>query len=143
MNLRTHLFLFSLGVAAFIGLMLLAGQLLPQVEQNALKATRHVIQDQINMYAADHSGRYPTVQNNRLPQLTHATNVHGKIGTPGPDYPYGPYLEKQLPANPCDGANQVVRVAVPGKKPQGVARVQGGWQYDETTGAIYPNHPQY
>jgi len=32
---------------------------------------------------------------------------------------------------------------VPGQKPTGVVGNLGGWQYDESNGAVWPNRPEY
>ncbi len=64
------------------------------------------------------------------------------MGTSGPDYPFGPYI-LGAPMNPFDGSKQVTAVAQPGQPPTGVVGGMGGWQYHVTTGAIWPNHPEY
>jgi hypothetical protein len=67
----------------------------------------------------------------------------GEIGAAGPDYPFGPYVADGLPPNPFDRSNKVTPVAQPRKPPTGVVGNLGGWQYDETTGGVWPNHPEY
>ena len=112
-------------------------------KESALEHNLRVMRSQIQAYEAHHFGDYPTIQNNDLPQLTGATNVYGEIGTPGDDYACGPYLTGALPVNPFDQSNKVTAVAVAGKKPLGVVGNLGGWQYDASNGAVWPNHPEY
>ena len=111
-------------------------------KKSSLSHNLYVLEAQLEIYRAQHLNRYPTIQANGLPQLTSATNMAGEMGTPGPKYPLGPYI-LEAPMNPFDGSKQVTAVAVPGKRPTGVAGNLGGWQYDVTTGAIWPNHPEY
>lgn len=110
---------------------------------SALQFNLHTLRSQIELYKAQHFGRPPELRDNTLPQLTSATNAQGQIGPPGPDYPFGPYVQQALPPNPYDGKNRVVQVANPGQIPTAPADANGGWQYDPTTGAIYPNNPEY
>ncbi len=110
---------------------------------SALQFNLHTLRSQIELYKAQHFGRAPELINNDLPQLTSATNAQGEIGAPGPNYPFGPYIQGALPPNPYDGKNRVVQVTTPGQVPTAPADNQGGWQYDPTTGTIYPNNPEY
>jgi len=109
---------------------------------SALQHNLSVAETQIVMYRAQHNSRYPTIQDQGLPQLLSPTNASGEIGPAGPQHPFGPYL-LEAPMNPYDGSKKVVPVAAPGKKPAGVVGSSGGWQYDETTGALWPNHAEY
>lgn len=109
---------------------------------STLQHNLSVVETQIAMYRAQHNNRYPTIQDQGLPQLLSPTNASGTIGPAGPLYPFGPYL-LEAPMNPYDGSKKVVPVATPGKKPTGAAGSSGGWQYDETTGALWPNHAEY
>ena len=77
------------------------------------------------------------ITDNDLPQLTGATNASGTIGTPGADYPYGPYVEGGLPNNPFNDLNTVA--AGTGAAGDGTT----GWQYDVNTGGIWPNHADW
>jgi len=111
---------------------------------STLQHNLHGLEAQIQLYQVNHFGRYPTIQNNDLPQLTRATNAQGEIGPSGPDYPFGPYVVGgELPQNPFDFSNKVTPVGTPGEKPTSTAGSLGGWQYDEATGAIWPNNPEY
>jgi general secretion pathway protein G len=127
----------------------LAGVLIPLVKaptQDAkdatLKHSLHTMQSQLQLYRIDHVGSSPKIQEDSLPQLIKATNTQGATGLPGPDYPHGPYVA-EIPPNPFGNSSKVAAVASPGKPPGGVVGTLGGWQYDETTGMIYPNNPEY
>jgi general secretion pathway protein G len=128
----------------------LAATIIPQfssstrdAKESSLKFNMHTLRSQIELYKVHHMGSYPTITNNDLPQLTNATNTAGETGAAGPNYPYGPYVDDELPANPFDGSNKVTAVAVPGDKPAAVVGTLGGWQYDVSNGAIWPNNPEY
>ena len=127
----------------------LAGAVIPRylgttedAKTSTLSHNLHVIEAQIELFRVQHLNQYPTIQDAGLPQLTSATNVSGEIGASGPNYPLGPYL-LEPPVNPFDGSKNVVAVAVPGQKPKAVVGNLGGWQYDVSTGAFWPNHPEY
>ncbi len=127
----------------------LAGTIIPRylgiaddAKASTLNHNLHVLETQLEIYREQHLNCYPTIQANGLPQLTSATNAAGEMGAPGPQYPLGPYI-LEAPMNPFDGSKQVTAVAVPGQPPTGVVGTLGGWQYDVTTGTIWPNHPEY
>jgi len=128
----------------------LAATIIPQfasstedAKESALEYNLKVMRSQIEVYEACHFGDYPTIRTGDLPQLTGATNVRGEIGTPGPDYPFGPYVDQALPVNPFDDSNKVTPVAVPGQRPTRPVGSLGGWLYDQSNGAIWPNHAEY
>jgi general secretion pathway protein G len=128
---------------------ILAAVVIPQftdsvtdAKRSTLKHNVHVLESQIGLYRTTHQGNYPKIENNTLPQLTSATNAAGDTGLPGPDYPHGPYVDR-VPPNPYDQSDKVSKVAAPGQEPAGVVGTLGGWQYDETTGAIWPNHAEH
>ncbi len=128
----------------------LAATVIPQfasstenAKASALEYNVKVLREQAQIYQAHHFGDFPTIQDNDLPQLTGATNVHGEIGASGDDYPLGPYVNEAIPANPFDESNKVTAVAVQGQKPTRAVGSLGGWQYDESNGAVWPNHPGY
>ncbi len=127
----------------------LAGAIIPRfldtaddAKRSSLQHNLHLLEAQIEVYRAQHLNRYPTIQENALPQLYKSTNEAGGIGPAGSDYPLGPYL-LEPPMNPHDGSTNVVPVAEPGKEPSGVVGGAGGWQFDKSNGAIWPNHPEY
>jgi general secretion pathway protein G len=128
----------------------LAATLIPKIavstndaKQSALKHNMSVLRSQIELYCNDHVGKYPVIGDGGLPQITGATNAAGQIGIAGPSFPFGPYLVGPVPPNPFDDSNHVTAVAQPGKEPSGVVGTAGGWQYDETNGSVWPNHPDY
>lgn len=128
---------------------ILAAVIIPQfassttdAKRSALEFNMHTLRSQIELYRIQH-GNYPIIINEDLPQLYNATNLAGEIGTPGPAYPYGPYLTNKLPVNPYNNSSKVVAVSTPGVKPTGVVSGGAGWQYDQSTGAIWPNNPEY
>lgn len=110
--------------------------------QSTLSHNLHTLRAQIGMYRINHLNRYPTIQNDSLPQLTRATNSQGQEGPPGLDYPYGPYVVI-IPRNPYDDSDKVSSVSAPGVEPTAISGGLGGWQYDATTGGIWPNNPRY
>lgn len=116
-------------------------------KMSSLKFNMHTLRSQIELYKLHHLGKYPDqigdATTGYLPQLTHATNVDGQIGDPGPQFPYGPYLDGDIPPNPFDGKNTVTQVDLQGQKPEGPVGPQEGWMYDPRTGAIWPNNPEY
>lgn len=127
---------------------ILAGTILPRflnttedAKTSSMTHSLHVLESQLELYRAQHLNQYPTIQNNALPQLTRSTNAAGEIGTSKTDYPLGPYL-LEAPMNPFDGSKNIVEVAVQGQKPTAVVGNLGGWQYDPSTGAIYPNNSE-
>ena len=128
---------------------ILAAVIIPQfaastsdAKRSALEFNVHTLRSQIELYRIQH-GQYPKITNNDLPQLYNATNAAGDIGTPGPNYPYGPYLANQLPVNPYNNSNKVIAVTTPGQKPTAAISGDYGWQYDESTGSIWPNNSEY
>ncbi len=132
----------------------LAATIIPQfssstndAKDSSLKFNMHTMRSQIELYKLHHLGKYPDeigdATNGFLPQLTSATDVNGTKGAAGASFPYGPYIDGQLPPNPYDGKNTVTSVDLQGKKPTGVSGSNGGWQYDPKTGAIWPNNAEY
>ena len=129
---------------------IIAAVVLPRIKSTSDDAKRStlehnlaVLRSQIELYYFAHNNQYPQIIDNDLPQLTHPTNVHGQIGPGGEAYPLGPYVVGGLPLNPFDNSRKVSPVAQPGVKPTGPAGDLGGWQYDSTTGDIWPNHADY
>ncbi len=118
----------------------LAATIIPQfssstrdAKESSLKFNVHTMRSQIELYKVQHLGSYPTISGDDLPQLTSATNANGVSGAAGPDFPYGPYME-EVPLNPFNDLNTVAAgVGGPGDG-------TSGWQYDENTGGIWPNH---
>jgi type II secretory pathway pseudopilin PulG len=128
---------------------ILAATLVPRLSSTADDAREagllhnwSVFKSQLQMYAADHSGLLPTLQDEGLPQMLRATDHRGRMGDSGPDYPLGPYF-LESPVNPYDGSHRIVSVTTLGKRPTAVVGSKGGWQYDSSTGTVWPNHPEW
>ncbi len=130
----------------------LAATIIPQFFQStrdakdsSLKFNLHSLRSQIELYKQHHSGNYPTLDaaTNDLPQLTNPTNAQGTVGVAGPGFPFGPYVDTALPVNPFDNSNKVTAVAQAGVEPTGVVGTLGGWQFDASNGAVWPNNPEY
>jgi len=123
----------------------LAATIIPQfassttdAQDSSLNFNLHSMRSQIEMYKIQHLGKYPTLAK-FADQLTKATNISG--GTTG-DTPYGPYITGEIPNNPFNGSSALVAVATAGATPTAVVAGGAGWQYDETTGAIWPNNAE-
>jgi prepilin-type N-terminal cleavage/methylation domain-containing protein len=123
-----------------VALAIMAGVVIPQVsgavddaKQGAMLANLHELTNAIERYRMDHSGLTPDqVVGRRLPQLTSKTNVDGDIGS-GPEFIYGPYLNR-LPANPLsDTANVYTVTSIP---PSSLDR-RIGWVYHVESGQIW------
>jgi prepilin-type N-terminal cleavage/methylation domain-containing protein len=117
----------------------LAATIIPQfsssttdAKQSALDFNTHSLRAQIELYRIDHNGLYPAITGGDLPQLTSQTNSSGAAGTD-----YGPYIVGELPKNPFNDSNVVV-------DGDGTGQVTGGagWQYNATTGEIWPNNDE-
>jgi general secretion pathway protein G len=98
------------------------------------------LRSQIELYKLHHLGAVPTLTGSALPQLTSATDVNGNTGAAGPSFPYGPYIQNQMPLNPIDGHNTVTATAV---YPPTAATSDGGWLYYGATGQISANSANY
>lgn len=129
---------------------IIAAVVLPRIKSTSddakhstLEHNMAVLRSQIELYYFAHNNQYPQIIDNDLPQLTNPTNVRGQIGPGGPEFPLGPYVVGELPPNPFDNSRKVSPVAQPGQKPAAPVGSLGGWQYDATTGNIWPNHGEY
>lgn len=100
--------------------------------ESSLEFNAHTMRSQIELYKVHH-GKYPEIIGGSLPQLTGATNVEGDPGDPGDEFPFGPYIDGDLPTNPFNNLNTVIDGT-------GTPDGSSGWQYDATTGGIWPNH---
>ncbi len=123
----------------------LAATIIPQfasstkdAQESSLNFNLHTMRSQIEMYRIQHLGKYPELAK-FTDQMTAATNVSG--GATG-DTPYGPYVTGEIPSNPFNASNALVKVATAGETPTVVVAGGAGWQYDESTGAIWPNNSE-
>jgi len=105
---------------------------------NQMEFNLRTMRSQTEMYKFQHNGVYPETANFTA-QMTAASNISG--GTSG-DTPYGPYLE-EVPYNPFNESNEIVEVAAQGTVPTAVVAGGAGWQYDPSTGGVYPNNAEY
>ncbi len=122
----------------------LAATIIPQfssstqdAKESQLSFNMHALRSQIELYRVHHLGDYPSIEDGDLPALTNETKADGTINTGASDpdtYPYGPYVDGELPKNPFNDLKTVV--AGTGAAGDG----SSGWQYDATTGGIWPNH---
>jgi type II secretory pathway pseudopilin PulG len=106
----------------------------------SLQFNLQTVRSQIGRYRLQHGGKFPALAQ-FADQMTKPTDVQG--ATTGADLVYGPYFHDQVPRNVFTDSNAVVAVAKPGHEPIGPVAGGAGWQYDETTGGFYPNHPEY
>jgi general secretion pathway protein G len=118
----------------------LAAVIIPQfssstkdAKESALKFDLGQLRTQIDMYKLHHVGLIPQIQNGTLPQLTSSTDANGNIGTPGPQFPYGPYMINGLPVNPITGITTVTAATT---FPPTAASGNNGWLFSPTTGQI-------
>lgn len=96
----------------------------------ALRGNLAVLRNAIELYAAEHDGKFPTLTDFEA-QLTGKTNAAGAPGSTAGEHIFGPYL-KAIPPLPV-GADK-------GKKTIVAAYAAGnGWVYNATTGDIRAN----
>ena len=122
----------------------LAATVIPQfassttdAKESSLKFNMHTLRSQIELYKIHH-GSYPTLADDTLNQLLVKTDASGAEDSSGE---FGPYLDGDIPANPFDGVNSVY--ATSSTSPTAVANTSGGWQYNASTGGIWPNNSEY
>jgi general secretion pathway protein G len=110
------------------------------VDDGLLRFNLHAIRAQIEEYKTDHADKAPSMAT-FCDQMTKSTNTAG--ATTCGKLALGPYFEGQIPVNPFNNSRTVVAVATPGRPPITAVPGDAGWQYDETTGRMYPNNPEY
>jgi prepilin-type N-terminal cleavage/methylation domain-containing protein len=127
----------------------LAATVIPQFSTTAddaknstLAYNLHALRSAIELFKLHHNGAVPTVANDAdgnpsLPQLYSATDATGAIGTPGPSFPFGPYILNRLPNNPLNGDTNIVVTSA--SWPPAASTAAGGWFYHAATGQIGPN----
>jgi len=127
-------------------LAVLAATIIPQFSTSvndskvsAMQTNLQSLRTQIQLYGLQHNGAFPALTSASIPQLTANTDINGNVGT-GASFPYGPYMQGQIPVNPIDGNSTVTATAV---FPPTAATAAGGWLYDAATGQIAPNDTAY
>lgn len=127
----------------------LAATIIPQfsssttdAKDSSLKFNLHTLRSQIEMYKVHHSGKLPLLAT-FTDQMTKATDISGATGT-GATFIYGPYFQGLVPTNPFNNSNALV-ASTATTEAEAKAAVAGteGWQYNATTGGIYPNCAEY
>lgn len=132
---------------------ILAATVLPQfasstanAKESALRADLAQLRSQIQFYRFQHDGTFPTgTASNVANQLTMSTDLSGNTAIPGTaGFPFGPYLNTRVPANPYNGGNGILVKAaavsttdVDSTAMQGAVKV--GWIYSTLTGQILAN----
>lgn len=120
----------------------LAATIIPQfssstrdAQENTARFNAHTMRSQIELYKAHHLGTLPSIGD--LPtKLTSATNAQGTVGATGTSFPFGPYMD-EIPMNPFNNRNDFAA----GTGAAGTG--ESGWQYDASTGGVWPNHTGY
>ncbi len=108
-----------------------------QAAEKALMANLSQIRSALEMYAAEHDGKYPGA----LTAITKYTSLTGAMGSQKTAvYIFSPYLDKipPLPTGPNKGATGWGATA--GNPPAGVSGTPTvGWLYNFTTGGVWAN----
>lgn len=102
------------------------------------------LRGQVDLYRNQHQGQLPgatsdssddTTFSNRMTQPTNEAGTAGAFGDV--NFPYGPYIHNQLPANPFNGSRKVQNVGTfPATAPGGS---DPGWVYERASGRIKIN----
>lgn len=105
------------------------GQTLEDAKHHAMLYNLHELQAMIEHYRRDHRGTPPT----KLIRMASSTNINGGVGTPGINFPFGPYVQA-LPPNSISGSDRVTVIAAyPPANPERYA----GWIYDPINGRVW------
>ena len=107
--------------------------------ESALSSNLAILRNAIDLYAAEHEGKFPTIASYR-DQLTKYSNIDGTQFSDVKSDPckYGPYLRK-LPPLPL-GTRRDSDVFVDGSTGT-VGASAGGWYYNPNNGNIRANLP--
>ena len=105
------------------------------------------LRGQIDLYRNQHEGRLPGATSDSSDdttfrdQMTLPTNEAGITGGfADPNFPYGPYVNNNLPANPFNGSRKVQNTgAFPATAPGGDTTADPGWVYERTSGRLRIN----
>ena len=101
----------------------------------SLAADLSVLRNAIDLFAAEHGGKYPTLANiaDQLTKYTDSSHTSAPVDAKDATHPYGPYL-RAIPALPL-GVRKGSATFDDGTLGDGTA----GWWYDEDTGVIKAN----
>lgn len=103
---------------------------------SALAGDLAVLRNAVDLFAAEHDGKYPTLAKikNQLTQYSDNLNTSDPVATRDKDHPFGPYLRTvpKLPVGVNKGKDTFTATSPAGVDP-------AGWFYDETTGKITAN----
>jgi len=104
---------------------------------SALAGNLAVLRNAIDLFAAEHGGKFPTLANieQQLTMYTDDSNTSDPVATKDSTHIYGPYLRK-IPPLPV-GANKGKTTFT--DTPPGDTTADAGWYYNETTGEILAN----
>jgi general secretion pathway protein G len=148
-NRRRNAFTLIEVLIVVIIMAVLAATIIPQfssstndAKQSSLKFNLHTVRSQIEMYKVHHAATYPKFDK-FTDQMTKVTDASGATTGDATTLIYGPYIQGEIPANPFNGSNTLVKVATAGTVPTAVVGTTAGWQYDETTGGFYPNNKEF
>ena len=101
---------------------------------SALSQNLSLLRNAIDIYAAEHSGTYPTVADCN-DQLTQYSDVSGNTNaTKTTTYIYGPYM-RSIPPLPIGAKKGKTGIAAP----SGADGANIGWIYTESSGSITAN----
>src|SRR5438552_288679 len=78
--------------------------------ESALSADMSTWRHALDLYQAEHDGKYPTDNTTIVAQLTGNTDASGTIGS-GTNFPYGPYL-RAVPTLPVGDTGQKGQTAI-------------------------------
>jgi type II secretory pathway pseudopilin PulG len=146
-SVKSHGFTLIEVLALTVVILMLAATAVPwfspsdtRARDAALNFNLNMIRSQIETYKNQHGGVAPRLSL-FADQMTKPTSPTGHLT--GKNLTRGPYFQGQIPVNPFGGNNMLTSVAKRGHTPKAAVPSRSGWQYDETTGALYPNNPEY
>ena len=129
------------------------------VQASTLEANLSALRNAIELYAAQHGGRFPgqydaadgttpaataaAAQDAFRAQLTQYTDANGKTSATldTTHYPFGPYLRKGIPENPMPTPSNTLVVDMTASGAITGKGGTGGWKFATKTGQIIANHP--
>ena len=110
----------------------------------SVRGTLAGLRNAIDMYAAEHAGAYPGVDNLEATftaQMTKKTSVTGAVGTTAGVHIFGPYLRSGVPpllVGPNKATAKKIFLAATGPV-VAEAKTDVGWIYNSITGDIIAN----